>query len=101
MPPTSAEVAGFKSEWWPASARNPGRLQIGIHGRIKSESPTSLYRSSNTKFIRLVWLDPRPVGASRKYSLNCVTAGWASGLIGPSRPNDAPLGSPLKDLAVK
>ena len=25
------------SEWWPASNRNPGRLQIGISGRIKSE----------------------------------------------------------------
>jgi hypothetical protein len=22
MPPTSPEVAGFKSEWWPASNRN-------------------------------------------------------------------------------
>ena len=32
-----AQVAGFISEWWPASNRNPGRLQIGISGRIKSE----------------------------------------------------------------
>ncbi|MBB4201172.1 transposase [Rhodoblastus sphagnicola] len=32
-----AQVAGFMSEWWPASNRNPGRLQIGISGRIESE----------------------------------------------------------------
>jgi hypothetical protein len=32
-----AQVAGFISEWWPASNRNPGRLQIGISGRIESE----------------------------------------------------------------
>jgi len=30
-------VAGFISEWWPASNRNGGRLQIGIPGRIESE----------------------------------------------------------------
>jgi hypothetical protein len=30
-------VAGFKSEWWPESNRNGGRLQIGIPGRIASE----------------------------------------------------------------
>ena len=32
-----AQVAGFISEWWPASNRNPGRLQIGISGRIELE----------------------------------------------------------------
>src|SRR6202451_4136829 len=32
-----ARVAGFISEWWPASNRNGGRLQIGIGGRIASE----------------------------------------------------------------
>jgi len=31
-------VAGFISERWPASNRNPGRLHVGTHGRIKSES---------------------------------------------------------------
>jgi hypothetical protein len=31
-------VADFISEWWPASFRNSGRLQIGIHGRLPSES---------------------------------------------------------------
>jgi hypothetical protein len=39
-------VAGFKSEWWPESNRNGGRLQIGIAGRIASEfagvDPTAL-----------------------------------------------------------
>jgi transposase len=31
-------VAGFISEWWPTSNRNPGRLHVGTPGRIKSES---------------------------------------------------------------
>jgi hypothetical protein len=31
-------VAGFISERWPASNRNPGRLHVGTPGRIKSES---------------------------------------------------------------
>jgi hypothetical protein len=31
-------VAGIKSEWWPASNRNGGRHQIGIPGRLPSES---------------------------------------------------------------
>ena len=31
-------VAGFISERWPASNRNPGRLHVAIPGRIKSES---------------------------------------------------------------
>jgi hypothetical protein len=30
-------VAGFISEWWPASSRNGGRHHIGIPGRIASE----------------------------------------------------------------
>jgi len=33
-------AAGFKSERWPASNRNPGRLPVGIPGRLKSESAT-------------------------------------------------------------
>jgi hypothetical protein len=32
-----AQVAGFISEWWPASNRKPGRLEIGSTGRIESE----------------------------------------------------------------
>ena len=31
-------VAGFISERWPASNRNPGRLHVGTPGRFKSES---------------------------------------------------------------
>src|SRR5205823_3481004 len=31
-------VAGFSSEWWPVSNRNPGRLHLGIPGRNASES---------------------------------------------------------------
>jgi hypothetical protein len=30
-------VAGFTSERWPASARNGGRLHVGIPGRLRSE----------------------------------------------------------------
>ena len=30
--------AGFKSEWWPASVRNAGRLRVGIPDRLQSES---------------------------------------------------------------
>ena len=30
-------VAGFKSEWRPASSRNRGRLEIGRGGRLQSE----------------------------------------------------------------
>jgi hypothetical protein len=38
-------VAGFKSERWPASNRNPGRLHVGTPGRIKSESaPKGFHR---------------------------------------------------------
>jgi hypothetical protein len=29
--------AGFKSEWWPGSNRNGGRLHVGIPGRNESE----------------------------------------------------------------
>jgi len=32
-----AQVAGFISEWWPASNRYGGRDQVGISGRIESE----------------------------------------------------------------
>ncbi len=31
-------LAGFKSEWWPTSIRNDGRLPVGISGRLQSES---------------------------------------------------------------
>ena len=34
----AGRVAGFKSEWWPTSNRNGGRLRLGIPGRLQSES---------------------------------------------------------------
>lgn len=34
-------VAGFMSEWWPASNRNTGRLHLAIPGRLASESALS------------------------------------------------------------
>jgi len=37
-PESPSQVAGIKSEWWPASNRNGGRHQIGIPGRLPSES---------------------------------------------------------------
>jgi hypothetical protein len=35
-------AAGFKSEWWPASFRNGGRLQIGTPAGFMSEHPAGL-----------------------------------------------------------
>jgi hypothetical protein len=37
-PESPSQVAGIKSEWWPASNRNGDRHQIGIPGRLPSES---------------------------------------------------------------
>src|SRR5271166_6986313 len=47
-------VAGFNSEWWPASNRNPGRHHVGIPGRNASESAVNehvgvVYRSGAAK----------------------------------------------------
>jgi hypothetical protein len=39
-------VAGFISERWPASNRNPGRLHVGTPGRIKSESALEFFERS-------------------------------------------------------
>jgi hypothetical protein len=47
-------VAGFISERWPASNRNPGRLHIGTPGRIKSESATADPGCTQTGFV--IWL---------------------------------------------
>jgi hypothetical protein len=44
-PPTTARVAGFKSEWWPDLFRNGGRLQIGIPAGFKSVHPAGLNRN--------------------------------------------------------
>ena len=38
-------MAGFISEWWPASNRNGGRHQIGIGGRIASEFAPAVVRN--------------------------------------------------------
>ncbi len=40
------QVAGFISEWWPASFRNAGRHQIGTVADIKSVYPAGLNRNS-------------------------------------------------------
>ena len=38
-------VAGITSEWWPASVRNGGRLQIGIPAGINSEYLAGMRRN--------------------------------------------------------
>jgi hypothetical protein len=43
-------VAGITSEWWPASVRNGGRLQIGIPAGIKSEYLAGMRR--NLQYVR-------------------------------------------------
>src|SRR5208337_4839136 len=47
--PSQAQVAGFKSEWWPESNRNGGRLQIGIPGRIASEFAYQIHLSQEKR----------------------------------------------------
>jgi hypothetical protein len=39
------QVAGFKSERWPDSSRNAGRLQIGIPAGFASEYPAGINRN--------------------------------------------------------
>ncbi len=41
-PEMPRQVAGIKSEWWPASNQNPGRHQTGIPGRHPSESASNV-----------------------------------------------------------
>jgi hypothetical protein len=43
--PTSKKPAGFKSECWPISFRNRGRLQIGTVAGFKSEYPAGINRN--------------------------------------------------------
>jgi hypothetical protein len=67
-----ARVAGFKSEWWPDSFRNGGRLQIGIPAGFMSEHPAGLNRN------------PHPLRISSAISACCrllrgllwSSAGW-------------------------
>jgi hypothetical protein len=54
-PPTTAAVAGFKSEWWPDLFRNGGRLQIGTPAAFTSEHPAGLNRN------------PQPHGIDRDF----------------------------------
>jgi hypothetical protein len=55
-------VAGFISEWWPASNRKPGRLEIGSTGRIESEfalpvnDGTPAGSPTRKTFLMLTWL---------------------------------------------
>jgi hypothetical protein len=39
-PRDGVALAAFKSEWWPASRRNSGRLQIGTPGRLRRNTQT-------------------------------------------------------------
>ncbi len=39
------QVAGFKSERWPDSSRNAGRLQIGTPAGFASEYPAGINRN--------------------------------------------------------
>ena len=45
-------VAGFSSEWWPVSNRNPGRHHFGIPGRNASESALDLIRAYRPDLTR-------------------------------------------------
>jgi len=77
-----AQVAGFISEWWPASNRNRGRIEIGISGRIESEFATAQdfpeFRATSLRYSRL--------GRFRAICF-CVSFGAAvhGGLTGRSR----------------
>jgi hypothetical protein len=44
-------VAGIKSEWWPGSDWNGGRHQIGISGRLGSESAREVLRRRISSWI--------------------------------------------------
>ena len=48
-------LAGFKSEWWPTSIRNDGRLPVGISGRLQSESALG---ATHHEFVAS-WLDSK------------------------------------------
>jgi hypothetical protein len=54
------QLAAFKSERWPASARNDGRLEVGKPGRIESEStrPTAIPRSARSAALLLMQMRP-------------------------------------------
>jgi len=43
------EIAGFRSEWWPASSRNGGRLRLGTLTGIPSDYPAGINRNPHPK----------------------------------------------------
>jgi hypothetical protein len=45
-------VTGFKSEWWPASNRNSGRLQIGTPAGFTSVHPAGLNRNPHIRLTQ-------------------------------------------------
>jgi sulfane dehydrogenase subunit SoxC len=72
-------VAGFISEWWPASNRYPGRLQVGTPGRIKSESAKHrlLIHGLAKRALVLTAADLMAMPSiSRIYFIECTGNGW-------------------------
>ena len=74
-------LAGFKSEWWPTSIRNDGRLPVGISGRLQSESARyiqMLFEEAGTTFSEFALeqrLDAaRSMLTSPRYSTWSITA---------------------------
>src|SRR3954465_9301306 len=63
-PRDGVALAAFKSEWWPASRRNSGRLQIGTPGRLRRNTHVSAleqqYRSCTdvtaARHLQTIWL---------------------------------------------
>src|SRR3954469_9462764 len=53
-PRDGVALAAFKSEWWPASRRNSGRLQIGTPGRLRRNTHADVFmRLGGRVFARL------------------------------------------------
>jgi hypothetical protein len=58
-------VAGFKSEWWPLSNRNHGRLQIGTVAGFKSEKVAAF--DWNLQLAQMQWSPvAHPAGAAAR-----------------------------------
>ena len=71
-----AQVAGFISEWWPASNRNRGRIEIGISGRIESEfARTTLFKQSRRLRYPSGAFRPwgRPTNDPKIFALSAIT----------------------------
>jgi len=52
-PSPREEVAGFKSEQWPLSNRNRGRLQIGMVAGLKSEKAAAFGWNLHPRSLRV------------------------------------------------